>query len=715
MRVQAEQMEMSLTLQKIESLEGKLSNRIWLERYPDKEAELREQLRRLNAKLNIGPDGSNSDVARNRRSSDTSNNNSNNNNNGLSFFPPVGSSTPTTTTDRIPSSSIPMEETSETTPSSSSLSASSGGTSVDEKSNTVSNQVNVDTSRDFADDDKLGITKSITPSTSSSTTSPSTTTTTMTKINGITNTNEKKKKTTIPPIAGFKDSDLDLYIPVANDIQRMVPNATIEERVGLFRSAPELQSHLKEKLQKMLMKPLEELQTLEGLRKEYLDSTSSRDRDVLKRKIDQILSSLAEDGGTGAGVGPTTYKGSFRCNVDDLPPLSDVELNERIQAVSNLPEILIAIFKQRSGVFMPVKKESGDDTNTEEPNDVDEIREAILLNYYEAQTQLLEQVQYLDPVNDDMKQDFMSAYESMPIEVRRRFASNLGIPNPSSSTSGQVLQELLDRASTLPSSKDMVEVEISMSDPDGYNDIEFIDRSRYLKEFFPAVAKLEGSHPPLEVVDHFVSQCLERNSFMVTSKPERVVGGFYIRGQNLLADKDDHQVSAATTLIQQISERLAKNSTLSDQIEFFYILDPSPLTDEEMLFGPEMKPIVLITSKNPNIMYQMASPLKKSLVTLVGMASAILFSFGSCALNPAIMDRFYNSLDAATEPGIPDIQWFVDLFFPTSLALGGILLVHEVAHKIAAAIYKVRNSIILSEDQIIVKPLDFTRRPYPST
>ena len=59
---------------------------------------------------------------------------------------------------------------------------------------------------------------------------------------------------------------------------------------------------------------------------------------------------------------------------------------------------------------------------------------------------------------------------------------------------------------------------------------------------------------------------------MVTSKPERVAGGFYIRGQNQLSDDEDKVLTAADKLVSIVSEKM-EDSKLGDKLEFFYILD----------------------------------------------------------------------------------------------------------------------------------------------
>jgi hypothetical protein len=575
MRLQAEKMDLTLTLQKIEKLEKQLKNKTWLAKHPEQEAELQTQLQRLNDKLNGKEPSPRPEVIDN-------------------------------------SSSTTQTKQSISTPSSSIAEREKKRSSLQPKAS-------------------------------------------------------KSKKFPGVPLAGFDECDLDLYIPVALDINKMMPNGTIAEKLECFRTAPELQEHFQEKIKNMLVGPLEEMQRLEDLKKEYLDSTSTNERERLKRAIDRIENSLEEDG-------PFMYSEGFYC--EDLPPLTEEDIALRMEAVGVLPDMIIAIYKQRN--------------NLEEDAD---LRLAIQLDYYEPQLQLLEQARMIDPLTDDMREQYVEGFNSLPKAVQERFAMKAGVDKDSDAKI--VLEAMLKDASPLSPMMQVVEASNAQADLPEYNDIEFVDRSRFLEEFFPSIGNMEGEHPSLDDVQKFSLEVLDRKYFMVTSKPERVAGGYYIRGTNLLSDDEDGTMTAADKLVAEVSKKM-ESSPLADELEFFYILDPSPPTDEEIEFGPIQKPIFVVTSKNPGKLYKWANPLTKTGVTLAGLLTTFMFSVGSCALNPAIADRFYATLDSASTAGVLDLQWFTDLCFPMFLSLIGIQLAHEVAHRLVAWDYKVNTSRLLS-------------------
>ena len=574
-RLQAEQMDLSLTLQKIQALESKLGNKAWLSKHPDQEADLQAQLQRLNDKL-IGTSSSS---------------------------PP-----PTTTTTSHRNRLDPLGT--DTTL------VSSGMVSKSPKTFSAS---------------------SYEPATSAN------------------KKNNNKKQEIVPetPLAGFDQEDLDLYIPVANDINKMIPNGTLAEKLEAFRSAPELQAHFQSKIQNMLVGPLEELQQLDNLRQEFLDSTSGKERERLKREIERLEFAIEDDG-------PIQYM--ERIWLDDLKPLTQEELARRMEAVGSLPDILIAIYKQRSGL-----------------DEEDELSLGIQLDYYEPQIQLLQQVRVLGPLTDEMRADFITAFNSLPKPVQERFAANMGMDKESDAET--VLDSMMDDSTPLSSLMQVIEAAQSSQDVVLYNDIEFVDRSRFLEELFPAIGNMEVDPPSEEDAVRFAAEILDKKFFMVTSKPERVAGGWYIRGINFLEDDEDGSLTAADKLVRKVNEKLAASS-LGPKLEFFYLLDPSPPTDEEVESDATERPLFAVTTKDAKTFYKWASPLTKVGITLTGLFTTFMFCVGACALNVNINERFSNTLDQASETGVLDLQWFADLCFPMFTAFLLIQLAHEVGHKV---------------------------------
>lgn len=570
----------------------------------------------------------------------------------------------------------------------------------------------------------------------------------------------EQKNPNLPPISGFDEKDLKMYVPVAEDVSKMVPNATLDERIGLFRDAPELQAHFKEKIQNLLLGPLEEIQELENLKQEYLDSTSSKEKDALLKQIKRLeakmdektiglsVNSAAPNGSFGnpGGIG---YSNSVLLPSETLPPLTEAELEERYEVIKALPDILVAVYLQRNGLYNltdglatinvevgrggiglnlntvnnSATNADGEDgkesisasnsvgvTNEISFDLYENLKLAIQLDYYDLQLQLLNQALGIRPMPEDVRQEYSEAFRSLPAPVRARYVTdNLGIDSLETAVLNSEEAQDIDRIveeiikSNGVGSSSLFNLDLNGDSnkksekpivPLEYNDVEFIDRSRFLEEFVPSVARLEDIRPSPEEVDLFVADCLTisgNKPFMVTSKPERVMGGYYVRGTNQLQFDETNSTTANDRLVHEVYQRLENHPTLKDKIEFYYILDPSPPSDEDMELEVGVNPLFLVTAKNPQVMYGISSPLTKAGISISGLVFTFMFSVGSCVLNPKINASLQQSLDSlSSNPASTsiDFQWFSELCLPLYFSSLGILFAHELGHRLASTYYK---------------------------
>ena len=89
-------------------------------------------------------------------------------------------------------------------------------------------------------------------------------------ISKVTQSPRRPAKTNEKPVTGFAPDDLELYLPVARSIEETMANATMEDKLDAFRQTPELQKHFSDKIQALLVLPMEELSKLEAAKREYL-------------------------------------------------------------------------------------------------------------------------------------------------------------------------------------------------------------------------------------------------------------------------------------------------------------------------------------------------------------------------------------------------------------------------------------------------------------
>eukprot|EP00522_Entomoneis_paludosa_P013050 CAMPEP_0172448464 /NCGR_PEP_ID=MMETSP1065-20121228/7479_1 /TAXON_ID=265537 /ORGANISM="Amphiprora paludosa, Strain CCMP125" /LENGTH=873 /DNA_ID=CAMNT_0013199973 /DNA_START=32 /DNA_END=2653 /DNA_ORIENTATION=+ len=441
------------------------------------------------------------------------------------------------------------------------------------------------------------------------------------------------------PPRGFDEEDLEVYIPVAEKIQAGMTNATTAEKLAAFREAPELQDYFQQKIQKMLVKPMEDMRRLEELKGEYLQSVSKVEKMNIKREMEAIEKTIEADG-------PFSYSDSIFINI---APISEQELTKRVAAIDALPALLKVLYKQRVGLA-----EDGD------------ISLGIQLDHYEQQVQLLEQIRIEGAVTDENKEEPMQALLSLPVPVRDHLAQKYGLEDSSD------LNRLVESLTTMDKDVEWSAIQklviASSASNEDYDDIDFIDRSRYVEEFYPSLARLEEVLPPLEDVELFLGEVLDSRSFMVRSRPERVVGGYYIRGYNSISGEED----PGTRLVERLSAKLA-SSELRDRIQFFFINDPEPLSDEdfEMENGPDQ--IIFLTGKDDDLMTNNADGLTKAGVNILGLSVMFLFSYLTVELRP------YNQVFENASPAD-----MIGAALPVFFSLLTVQVAHEVGHKIAA-------------------------------
>jgi hypothetical protein len=493
------------------------------------------------------------------------------------------------------------------------------------------------------------------------------------------------------PLNGFEAEDLELYLPVALDVERTMPNASLSEQVVAFQRRPELQEHFQRKIQEVILDPIQELQRMRDLRSRYLDSTSDVERSQLKRDMERLdrLSSSLED--------RLVYSDTIYLSL--LAPLSDEELGQRKAAISELPHLLQELYRRRCGVT-----EQDDDPRENGEQESNEL--AILLEYYEPQLDLLEQVQMLKPLSAEQRLDVKRALRSLPPPVRRFLAvQELGIDGEEyredpDETEFEVLIEALENGGSslnglLNFESDSFEDEIVWNPSDSaksaryFNDIDFVDRSRYVTEFYPTVAAMESNHPATQLAEDFCTQVLDsRRTFMVRTKPERVAGGYFIRGENLIPEDE----STGHKLVELIRSKLDEdsNSYLKEKLEFFHIPDPAPLSDEQVELGAGDQPLILLTTNSPGDLYPESSPMVKIAISGLGLCSIAIFAGIVCSLQPATQERVIAAYNSGNMDAMP---WF---WVNTATVLGSslaIVFIHECAHRVVSWIDKARNAI----------------------
>ena len=450
------------------------------------------------------------------------------------------------------------------------------------------------------------------------------------------------------PLEGFPLADLDLFLPAALTIEAAMPNATVAEQMVKFREDPNLQERFQQKIQELVLDPMADMQKLEDLRDEYLSSSSSGEKDTLKVQIRRLEAAAEKP----YSVSDSFYRGT--------KPMSQDELELRIENLKKLPKLLQGLYMRRNGVSDDMDLELG-----------------ILMEHYDEQIQLLDQVRFIDPMPNMDRMDAIRGYESLPAIVQEYFAKSMGLE---AGASTEDVTNAMTKGGAFVSKTPMRIMESALggygleSRPE-YNDIEFIERSQYIEELIPSITDMETVLPAQEQIDFFVNKILDSKTYKLRSKPERVFGGYYVRGYNAMKGED-----ANNKLVTKLNEKIAA-SELAGKVQFFFIPDPKALTDEEIDMAGEAEAVLLVTGVDPAILYRQANFLKKTGISAAGLLSLLIFALGTCELNDIATSRIEDALKAEN---LEELMRLTSSAVPVGLSLAAIQLAHEGAHRLVA-------------------------------
>lgn len=251
-------------------------------------------------------------------------------------------------------------------------------------------------------------------------------------------------------------------------------------------------------------------------------------------------------------------------------------------------------------------------------------------------------------------------YESLPEQMKVMLAKS--VEEESISNSTLIVQKMIEQKKMLPTDEGVEFVvfgdEDTMLDFDGAG-------ARYVESLLPKVTRKEGQSPSEEDVNVLFTKVLGRRNFNPTSKPEKIPGGYIIRGENKLKDGDE--------LIAAIEKELSKTS-VSGKMDIFYVRDPTLITDEQFENESYELPVIMVLGRDfsPD-----TNALVKPIVSIFGGLSISAVAVSTCLSTNLNMDM--NTLE--------------DMTGTLTLALIGTQIAHEAAHQIVAIKDKFRAGV----------------------
>lgn len=194
------------------------------------------------------------------------------------------------------------------------------------------------------------------------------------------------------------------------------------------------------------------------------------------------------------------------------------------------------------------------------------------------------------------------------------------------------------------------------------------EEAQMIESLFPKSTRKDGETPTIVQMDTFYSEVLNRKTFSPSGKPDLISGGYLIRGTNQKENGD--------ALINALDSAF-KKSSLADQVSFFYINDPSSVTEDQLLMG-ERPPVIFVTG--PSVIKE-NNYLLSALLSALGLGGISFLSVYPFVLNNDIAARVDEQLTLATSAGGgADLDFLSDLTSPIFFTYLAIQFGHEMAH-----------------------------------
>ena len=194
--------------------------------------------------------------------------------------------------------------------------------------------------------------------------------------------------------------------------------------------------------------------------------------------------------------------------------------------------------------------------------------------------------------------------------------------------------------------------------------------------------------PSQSELDTFITRVLDNPKLfqLDANKPQITSMGYLIRGSNRLDN--------GTALIDALDAQLAaKAPQLADKLTFFYLNDPTYVTEDQIMTG-DRNPVILVTNSN---VVGRNSPLEatkwmfaRALVTAMGITTTLFYTIFPFFFNENVASKVDEVLSLASSGTSTELDWFTSLQTPLLLAMIGIILAHELGHWLVAVTAKVR-------------------------
>ena len=244
-------------------------------------------------------------------------------------------------------------------------------------------------------------------------------------------------------------------------------------------------------------------------------------------------------------------------------------------------------------------------------------------------------------------------FDSLPQPMQIMIARSVNMTYPGNNSS-TIIETLVMKDKFTVGEDGQIAMELVLFDDDENADV--TPESSYVKSLFPQVTRKFGYKPTKEDMDVLYTKVLGRNTFNPTQKPQSIIGGYIIRGENKKKSSDQ--------LISVINEELIKIG-LAERLRVYYIRDPNPITEEQVEYDMVEVPVLMVTGADIS---PETFPILKQCVSVGGLLAVAAYAVGSAPLDTSNIDL--GVVDTAISP------LFLAMFVPQ--------IIHEFSHQIVA-------------------------------
>jgi len=188
---------------------------------------------------------------------------------------------------------------------------------------------------------------------------------------------------------------------------------------------------------------------------------------------------------------------------------------------------------------------------------------------------------------------------------------------------------------------------------------------------FPRETRREGEEPSEADAKIVMQEISNNNTWTVTGSPEKVPGGFIIRGSTKYDNGKDLTVALDTVMAK---------SRVRNKVSIFYVCDPTPVTEEQMEMQ-DRPPVLFLMG--PEVVSD-PTPFRNGLLSTIAVGTLWSSAIYPVLGNEKYMKLVQEQISFSDGSMTSNLDFVNDLAFPFFTASLVIYFAHEAAHKFVA-------------------------------